>query len=175
MIMSPGLRRFALTMHMTCSVGSLGAVAAFLALAVAGLVTTDARLQRAANLAMRVTAWLVVAPLILASLVTGIVQALGTTWGLVRHYWILAKLVLTVLVGIVLLLQMNLIGHLADAAAGPEPFAVELSGLRRSPVLHAVGGFLVLLLTVALSVYKPRGMTRYGWRKHHHERTTARS
>ena len=36
--MAPGLRKFALTAHVTCSVGLLGAIAAFLALAVAGLI-----------------------------------------------------------------------------------------------------------------------------------------
>jgi hypothetical protein len=37
MAMTPRLRKFALTAHVTSSVGWLGAVAAFLALAVAGL------------------------------------------------------------------------------------------------------------------------------------------
>ena len=36
--MTPGLRKFALTTHVTSSVGWLGAVGAFLALAIAGVV-----------------------------------------------------------------------------------------------------------------------------------------
>jgi hypothetical protein len=166
MTMSPRLRQFALTTHVACSVGSLGAVAAFLVLALAGLDGSDARLGRAAYLAMELIAWFVVVPLVFASLLTGVIQSLGTPWGLFRHYWVVAKLLLTVLIGIVLLLQMNLISQLAAAAARAEPFAPDLD-LRRSPVLHAAGGFLVLLLPIALSIYKPRGMTRYGWRKHH--------
>ncbi|HYN23361.1 MAG TPA: hypothetical protein VE078_20565, partial [Thermoanaerobaculia bacterium] len=62
---------------------------------------------RAAYLAMELTAWFVIVPLILASLLTGLVQSLGTTWGLFRHYWVLAKLVLTVFVTIVLMLQLG--------------------------------------------------------------------
>jgi hypothetical protein len=34
-----------------------------------------------------------------------------------------------------------------------------------SPVLHAAAALLLLLTATVLAVYKPRGMTRYGWRK----------
>ena len=60
-------------MHVTASVGWLGAVVAFLALAVAGLATGDPQLARGAYLAMDVTAWFVIVPLCFASLATGIV------------------------------------------------------------------------------------------------------
>lgn len=167
MIMPPGLRKLALTAHVTCSVGSLGAVAGFLALAIAGLVSQDNRIARAAYFAMELTAWFVILPLVIASMLTGIIQSLGTVWGLFRHYWVLAKLFVTVFVAIVLLLQMELIGYLASAAA-EDTFAVaDLRALRWSPVLHAGAGLFVLLLPVALSLYKPRGMTPYGWRKQH--------
>jgi hypothetical protein len=33
----------------------------------------------------------------------------------------------------------------------------------------------VLLVITALNVYKPPGMTRYGWRKQHEERTVSQS
>ncbi|MER8456458.1 hypothetical protein NKJ70_19160 [Mesorhizobium sp. M0092] len=165
MIMTPGLRKFALTAHVASSVGSLGAVAGFLALAVAGLASKDSQMVRACYLAMELTAWYVIVPLVLASLVTGLVQSLGTNWGLFRHYWVLAKLLLNVLVTIVLLLQMDGISYVADVAAEATLSSTDLLGLRRSIRTHAVGGLLVLLVPVALSLYKPRGLTRYGWRK----------
>jgi len=37
-------------------------------------------------------------------------------------------------------------------------------------VVHAAGGLLVLLVLTILSVYKPRGMTRYGARRQSEER-----
>jgi len=169
-IMPPRLRKVALTAHVACSVGSLGAIAGFLALAVAGLTSQDARMVHAAYLAMELTAWFVIVPAVLAALLTGVIQALGTTWGLFRHYWVLVKLLVTVLVTIVLLLQMELIGYLAGVAAETTLPDADLDGLRRSPVIHAAGGLLVLLVPLALSLYKPRGMTRYGWRKHHEQR-----
>jgi hypothetical protein len=170
MIMTPGLRKLALSAHVASSVGTLGAVACFLALAIAGLVRPDAQMVRSAYLAMDLTAWFVIVPLVFASLLTGIIQALGTPWGLFRHYWILAKLLLTIVVTVVLLLQLDLIGYLANAASETTFSSVDLRELRRSPVIHAAGGLLVLLLPVALSLYKPRGMTRYGWRRQYDAR-----
>jgi uncharacterized membrane protein len=167
MIMPPRLRALLLTAHVSCAVGSLGAVAAFLVLAVAGLTSADAQMVQGAYPAMDLIARIAILPLILAAFVTGVVQSLGTHWGLFRHYWVVAKLVLSVVVAIIVLMQMGLLGHLADAAATATFSSAEFLELRRSPVLHAAGGLLVLLLPVALSVYKPRGMTRYGWRKQH--------
>ena len=40
-------------------------------------------------------------------------------------------------------------------------------------LFHAGGGLLVLLVAAVLNVYKPRGMTRYGWRKQHEPRTVS--
>ncbi|MGH6897166.1 MAG: hypothetical protein ACREJ5_11565 [Geminicoccaceae bacterium] len=170
MTMTPRLRKFALTAHVTSSVGFLGAVAGFLALAVAGLTSQDAQMVRAAYLAMELTTWSVIVPLSFASLLTGAVQSLGTPWGMIRHYWVLVKLVLTVLTTIVLLLQMDPIGYMARVAAETTLSSADLRGLRGSLATHAAGGLLVLLVTTTLSVYKPRGTTRYGWRKQYEQR-----
>jgi hypothetical protein len=113
MTMTPSLRKLALTAHVTSSVGWLGAVGGFLALAVAGLTSQDARMVRASYLAMELTASVVIVPLSLASLLTGLVESLGTAWGLFRHYWVLAKLLITVFATILLLVHMQPIGHLA--------------------------------------------------------------
>src|SRR5712692_4662848 len=117
MTMTPRLRKFALTAHLTSSVGWLGAVAGFLALAVAGLTSQDAQMVRAAYLAMDLTAWFVIVPLSFASPLTGIVQSLGTTWGLFRHYWVLVKFLITIPSTILLLVHLRPIGHLARVVA----------------------------------------------------------
>jgi hypothetical protein len=172
MTMTPRLRKFALTAHVTSSVGWLGAVAAFLALAVAGLTSRDAQMVRAAYLAMGLTAWFVIVPLSLASPLTGIVQSLGTTWGLFRHYWVVAKFLITIPATIVLLLHMQPISRLAGAAAESALSGTELRGLRIQLVANAGAALLVLLVATALSVYKPQGMTRYGRRKQHEQAGT---
>lgn len=166
-IMTSRLRKFALTAHVTSAVGSLGAVAAFLALALAGLTSPDAQVVRAAYVAMELTARFVIVPLILVSLLAGIVQSLGTNWGLFQHYWVVVKLLLTVLATIVVLQQMGTISYVAGVAAETTLSRADLRAARISLVVHAAGGLLVLLLAATLSVYKPRGMTRHGWRRQH--------
>lgn len=168
MIVSPGVRKFALTAHVTSSVGWLGAVVGFLALAVGGLMTQDASRVRAAYLAMELTAWSVVLPLSLASLLTGLVQSLGTTWGLFRHYWVVFKLLINVFATIVLLMYMQTLSYFAGEAADSRLSNADLLALRSpSPVLHAGAALLLLLVATVLAVYKPRGMTPYGQRRQH--------
>jgi len=169
--MTPRLRKFALTAHVISSVGWLGAVAGFLALAVAALASQDAQTMRGSYLAMELTGWFALVPLSLASLLTGIVQSLGTTWGLFRHYWVLVKLLLTVFATIVLLLYTQTLGYLAGVAAGTTSSSAELGVLPSpSPVLHAGAALALLLVATALAVYKPQGMTRYGQCKQRDQR-----
>lgn len=162
MMMGPRLRKSALTVHVTASVGWVGAVAGFLALAIAGLTSRDAQTVRAAYLAMELTAWFVIVPLAFASLITGLIQSLGTTWGLFRHYWVVAKLGLTVLATIILLVKMEPISYLAGAAGSGTLVHGALRGVRVQLVVHAVGGMLVLFVATILSVFKPWGLTPYG-------------
>lgn len=165
MTMTPRLRKFALIVHITSSVGWLGAVASFLALAIAGLISQDAQIVPAAYLAMELIAWFVIVPLSFASLLSGVIQSLGTQWGLFRHYWVLVKFLLTIIATLVLLLQLEPISYIASVAAETTLSSAYLREARLSLVVHAGSGLLVLLVVTTLSVYKPQGMTRYGWRK----------
>src|SRR5258708_26201449 len=96
MTMTSRVRAFVLTAHVASSVGWLGAVVAYLALAIAALTSKDAQVVRSAYLAMELTGWFVIVPLSLAALLTGLVQSLGTEWGLFPYYWILVKFLLTI-------------------------------------------------------------------------------
>jgi hypothetical protein len=164
MLMPARLRKLALTAHVVSSVGWLGAVVSFLALAIAGLIGQDAQGVRGAYLAMELTGWWVIVPLSLASLLTGIVQSLGTKWGLFRHYWVLIKLLMNVAGSIVLLVHTRLIRLVATAAAGGTLSSADLRDVRIKLAATAGAAVLVLLVATTLSVYKPRGRTRYGWR-----------
>jgi hypothetical protein len=169
--MTPRLRKLMLTAHVTSSVGWLGAVAVSFALGVAGLTSQDTQTVRGAYLTLELTGWFVLVPLSLASLLTGLVQSLGTTWGLFRHYWVLFKLLINLVASIVLLLYMQTLSYLAGIAAETTLSSGDLAELRNpSPVLHAGGALLLLLVATTLAVYKPRGMTRYGQRKQHERR-----
>ncbi len=168
MTFSPQLRKLVLTAHITSTLGWLGAVVVFLAMAIVGMAGQDAQTVRGVYLVMEPTSWLVLVPLAFASLLTGIMQALGTTWGLFRHYWVLFKLLMTVFVTIVLLIYVETFNVMAGVAADPSADLVSVRNV--SPILHAVLALLVLFTATVLAVYKPRGMTRYGWRKQYAKR-----
>jgi hypothetical protein len=158
---SPAARKAALVLHVLSSVGWLGAVAASLILAVVGLKARDASVVRAAYLLLDPLGWYALLPFSLASLLTGLLQSLGTPWGLIRHYWVLAKLVLNLLAVTVLLLYTRTLDYLADRART----AADPEALRSpSPIVHASGAIVLLLIALILSIYKPRGVTGYGRR-----------
>jgi len=161
--MAPRLRRVALTAHVTSSVGWLGAVVAFLGVSAIGLTSEDAATARGAYLVMEPAAWFVLVPLALASLLSGLVVSLVTPWGLFRHYWVIFKLLITVVATTVLLIYMETFGVMARTAADP---SVGLDAVRNaSPLQHAALAAMLLLLATILAVHKPRGMTRYGQRQ----------
>lgn len=170
MTMSPGLRKFALTVHLTASVGWIGAAVAYLALGVSAVISQDTQAVRAAWIAMEVTGWYAIVPLALAALLTGLIVSLGTPWGLFRHYWVLISLVLTILSIVVLLLHMPDVSSIAAVVRQAD--GARLGGLG-GDLFHAGGGLLVLLVITVLNVYKPRGLTPYGWRKQHERRTVS--
>ncbi len=124
---------------------------------------------------LEVTGLFVLVPLSFASLLTGLVQSLGTTWGVFKHYWVLCKLLINLLSTIILLMYTQTFRYLAGIAADTTLSDAALLGLRNpSPVLHAGAAVLVLLVATVLSVYKPRGVTPYGWRKQYEQRTGSR-
>lgn len=163
MLMPPRVRPFALTAHVTCSVGWIGAVLVFLALAIIGLTSQDAQTVRAIYIVMEPAAWAVLIPLAFASLITGIIQGLGTTWGLFRHYWVLFKLLIAGFATLILLIYMETFRVMASVASDA---TADLGIVRNpSPRLHAVLALVVLLVATVLAIYKPRGLTAWGRRK----------
>lgn len=162
MTMRPDLRKFTFTAHITSSLGWIGAVVAFLAMAVIALTSQDERTVRGAYLVMAPAAWFVLVPLAHASLLSGIVLSLGTTWGLFRYYWVVLKLGITVFCTVILLIYMGTFRQMAGVAADP---VVNLEAVRNaSPVLHASVALVLLLIATVLGVYKPLGLTAYGRR-----------
>ena len=145
----------ALTAHITSSVGWLGAVAGFLALAIAGLTARDVDTARAIDLAMESTGWFVLVPFAI-SLVTGPVPPLGTSLGCFRHYWVVVNLVITVFATVILLLYMQMLGHLADVAADGGAARSDVSDLRDpSPLLHPAAALVLLPTATTFAVHRP--------------------
>ena len=162
MTLSPRLRKVLLTAHVVSSVGWLGATVVFLALAIIGLTSSDDQTVRGAYLVMKPAAWFALVPFAFATLLTGIVQSIGTAWGLFTHYWVLFKLLIAVVATMVLLVYTATFSSVAAVAADPE---ANLEAVRNfSPPLHAALALSLLLVATVLAIFKPRGMTRYGRR-----------
>jgi hypothetical protein len=157
--MSPGLRKFTLTAHVTCSVGWFGSVASFVALALVGLKSGDLHTVSAVYVAAAVVGQYVIVPFSLAALLTGVVVSVATEWGLVRHYWVLVKFLLTIGATALLLLHMQPVNRLALAAANASITSADILPLRIQILVDACLGLLALLAATALSVYKPWGVT----------------
>ena len=169
--MRPNVRKFVRTAHVIFTVGWLGAVAAFLALAITGLTSPDIQMVRAVYLAMDLITRFVIVPLsLLPLLLTGPLLSLGTPWGLFRHYWILVKLVINILSTLILLIHLQPIRYMARVAADGTLSSAD-RGAQIQLVVAAGAGLVALLVATGLAVYKPRGMTAYGWRKQYAERT----
>lgn len=166
MTMTPNLRKFALSAHITLSVGWIGAVFAYLVLVAAAMTSQGAQTLRAAWIAMELVGWYLIVPLALASLLSGLVISLGTPWGLFRHYWVLISFVSTIVATVVLLQHMPTVSFFAGIAATTDSGNVsELRGALRGELLHAGVGVILLLAIQMLNVYKPQGMTAYGRRR----------
>lgn len=171
--MTARLRKLGLMLHVTASVSWLGAVVGFLALTVPALWSSQPFMVRAAYISMDVLARFAILPLCVASLVTGVLQSLISPWGLVQHYWVVFKLLLTVLSTIVLLGHMRPIAELAHAALDGPLAGGDLSQVRLQIAVDACSAAIVLLIATVLAIYKPRGVTRYGWRKQQERRAIA--
>lgn len=163
MIFGPALRKLLLAVHIAVSVAWLGAAGAYLAVAVAALASGESARMQAAFPILKLIGWTVILPLCGAALLSGVVQSLGTRWGLVRHYWVLAKLALTLAATAVLLGHLPAVNHAARLASAPAS-RVSSGVLPAQLVVHAAGGALVLLVITALSVFKPWGLTPIGRR-----------
>jgi hypothetical protein len=162
--MGPRLRKAVLVVHVLSSVGWFGSVGAFLALALVGLLSEDRQLVAAVYVGARLVTWWVIVPLGFLALVSGVIQSLGTQWGLVRHYWVLIKLVLTTGSLVLLLVHLRVIDSTAEHRMGAAAVhgADEFDAMRLQLVVDSAAALVVLIVATLLSILKPRGQTPFG-------------
>lgn len=159
--MPPTIRKLALTLHITSSVGWIGIVIAYLVIASAMRFSDDINMIQTGWTMLELIGWYVLVPIALMTLITGLLMSLGTRWGLVQHYWVLISLVLTCIATIILTQHMATVSFYADYVA--QMVNIMWDGLG-GEFLHAGIGLLVLMVIQILNIYKPQGMTPYGWR-----------
>lgn len=152
-------RRALLVVHVAVSVGWLGLTLGLLTLSVTGYASKSPDTTVAAYRAMKIFSdWLVV-PVALLTLVSGLVLALGTPWGLARHRWVVVKFWITLATALLTAfsLRPGIDRLAADAVAG-----VPDTGL--SMVSAPAVATATYLFVTAISVLKPWGPTKRGGR-----------
>ncbi|CAM5415943.1 hypothetical protein [Streptomyces] [Streptomyces griseus] len=148
------VRRGVLVAHVAVSVSWLGLTVGLLTLGLTAFLTGDPATASAATRAMKVFGdWLVV-PVALLSLVSGLVLALGTPWGLARHRWVWIKFWLTLITTGLSIFSLR---PGIDAAVADEVVDINLV------IAPSVATATYLFIT-AISVLKPWGLTRRGRR-----------
>ncbi|HEX4816445.1 MAG TPA: hypothetical protein VFV66_27205 [Nonomuraea sp.] len=155
--MGPRIRKTVLVIHIVVSVALVGEVWGLVALNTAATLTKDLELAHAAYRLMPVLVFAGGIPLSMTALVTGIVLGLGSHWGLFRYYWVTIKLVLLVAVICVGMFLFDPTGMAAVIEGG------QADGARQWGQVVVLGTQIVMLLvSTALSVFKPRWKLRRG-------------
>ena len=154
MRLPPRWRKAVLTLHVVTAVGWLGVDLVLLTFGVAGLTGADPDLVYPAQ---SFIGRLLFTPLSVLVWLVGVVNAIFTPWRLLKHWWVVVKLLLTslMLVLVLFLLYPGLTG--AGELAGALPRADRVNMV----VAPSVSTSLLIFATV-LSTYKPWGRVRSG-------------
>lgn len=165
--LSPKWRKMVLLLHVVSAVGWLGLHIGNVTFAITGLVTDDPVTQRTVFRAVDLLGGMLLIPISLLAFTTGVVLALGTRWGLVRHWWVLTKFVLTLIP--VILIPVSLLPGYRDLAElvneAPAGQVVDTGTSGPSLVIAAIVSTSMYLTSVTLSVFKPWGRTKWGKRR----------
>ncbi|MCM2391458.1 DUF2269 domain-containing protein [Streptomyces albipurpureus] len=153
-------RRAVLVLHVSAASCWLGLTLGLLALALAAITTESTVITKSSIRSMKVfTDWLVL-PLALLTLASGLVLALGTAWGLLRHRWVLTKFCLTMATTAASVFALRPgVNDAATAISFGDPLA-DSADLVTGPIVS----FSAYLFMTVISVVKPWGLTRRGRR-----------
>jgi hypothetical protein len=147
-------RAVLLTAHIAVSVGWLGLDGALVALEATGLGTGNPGERAGIAAAMAAIVVWVVVPVVSASLLSGLVLALTTPWGLVRYWWVIGKCcIAAVLTATGLVLMLPRLHQIIMGQA--EPVGIPL-------LIGRALALALLLAATGLSVVKPWGKTPHG-------------
>ncbi|MGH1525307.1 hypothetical protein ACRAWC_15175 [Leifsonia sp. L25] len=146
---------------MLTSIAWIGAVLVFLASALLGLLSNDDLIIAGVYAELSVIIWIVIVPLAILSLGSGVAISLITQWGLTRHYWVLFKLGLTAGATVLLLVHARVVDETAIVMHSVHGGASPLQG---QLVFDAAAALVVLAAITLLAYAKPRGLTPWARR-----------
>ena len=140
--------KIAFTAHILAAVGWFGIAIAVAFCAIAAAVTSDEALSLALYRTLETLPWLSI-PAGITAVVTGSLLGLGTPYGLIRHWWVVAKIIIAVAVIVTDVLIVVAVAHDAAVTGHAQP------PLYGSTIAHVV----TLAAATVLSVFKPWGRT----------------
>jgi hypothetical protein len=165
-------RRLALVVHVISSVALVGSSAGVLILALSAAATDEAVAAHALYVAMRTAVFAVAVPFSFIALVSGIVLGLGTKWGVLRHGWVTAKLVLLVVIILTGALVVRPSMDHAIAATSAPGAKPDLGASQWEPAVAAASNIVFVVVAVVLAIFKPGGRLRRRSAAHPRRRAT---
>src|SRR5215217_1999523 len=104
--LTPAARKVVLVVHVISGIGWMGVDMALVVLLITARTTNDALLVISGFTAIRMIVPIVVPPLSLSILVTGLMLGLGSRWGLLRYWWVLVKLLLSIIMTVLVFVSL---------------------------------------------------------------------
>jgi hypothetical protein len=163
--MPPTVRKTVLSLHVIVAVGWLGVTFGDVTLGLTAILTDTPAVQHSMFRALGTIADVLLLPIAWLAYGTGLLLALGTRWGLVRHKWVLVKFLLTTLtVGLTTFSLVPGLKTMRDTVNDTPadqlvPLgAAEVSGLITAGIVSTT----CYVTAVVLSIFKPWGRTRWG-------------
>jgi hypothetical protein len=158
MRLSRPARRASLVVHVAASASWLGLTLGLLALGITATTTGSAVTVEASVRAMKLFADWLLLPVAFLTLLSGLLLALGTLWGLARHRWVCTKFWLTLATTTATVFALRPgVNSAVDAVAvgGPLPDPGEV-------LFGPIVSLSAYVFMTVISVLKPWGLTRRG-------------
>lgn len=153
-------RRAHLVVHVLASAGWLGLTVGLLALGITANTTGAPVVVEASVRDMKLFADWLLLPVAFLTLLSGLVLSLGTPWGLARYRWVWTKFWLTLATATATVFALRPeVNAAADTVAAGSPLP-DGGDLLTGPIVSLTA---YVFMTV-ISVLKPWGLTRRGWR-----------
>lgn len=158
------IRRFTIFLHVLVSVSWIGVDLVIGVLSFTGLTTDDPQTMATAYTAISMFGVPLLLTLGLLALATGLTLGWGTRFGLVRHWWVVTKLIisLVLITLVVVALRPTLIDAAAESAVVDPTLPERLDQVRLNMIFPPLVSTAALLFATWLGVYKPWGQTRFG-------------
>jgi len=164
--LTPLMRKALLVLHVIAGIGWIGVDIALLVLLFTARTSNDAALVMSGFNAIGLIVPAAVPPLSLSILVTGLILGMGTRWGLVRYWWVLVKLllslVMTVLVFFSLVPTVRGIAVLSTTTMSADSVRASLGALPTMLLFPPSVSLLMLSVASILSIFKPWQRTPWG-------------